>query len=334
MALAFLNTGRRSFLTTLTLGVAALIAVHTGTHAQSPYPNKPVRLIVPFSPGGITDASGRVVAEALSRRLGQQVIVDNRAGASGNIGSQQAALAEPDGYTLLLVPDSNILISPHVYKNLPYDPVKDFVPVAKVGDTALIMVANPAGPIKSLRDVVALAKTQSGGLSYGTSGVGSNSHIVGELFKQRTGANLVHIPYKGGGPAMSDLIGGQLPLVVTAVAGAIPHIKSGKLVPIAVPTTQRSQSLPDVPTFIESGIPEFVYNSWIGLFVPAKTSNPIVERLNKELNAVVTTPEVKERLNGMGIVATVSSSERFAEEIKRDIERYGPIIRRAGITAE
>jgi tripartite-type tricarboxylate transporter receptor subunit TctC len=316
------------------LGLAALAGVEPQASAQSAYPNKPIRLIVPFSPGGITDAGARVIAEQLSRRLGQQIIVDNRAGASGNIGCQQAALAEADGYTLLLVPDSNMLLSPHVYKSLPYDPIKDFVPIGKVGDTALVVVANPAGPIKTLGDVIAAAKAQSSGLSYGTSGIGSNSHIVGELFKQRAGINLVHIPYKGGGPAMSDLMGGQIPLVVTAVAGAVPHIKSGKLLALAVPTPRRSASLPEVPTFIESGLPEFVYESWLALFAPAKTPKAIVERLNADLNTVVMTPEVRDRLGGMGIVATTSASDTFAEEIKRDLARFGPIIRNAGIIAE
>ena len=305
-----------------------------GVHAQGDYPTKPMRLIVPFSPGGITDATARVIAQALSVRLGQQMIVDNRPGASGNIGTQLAANAESDGYTLLLVPDSNILIAPHVYKDLPFDTVKDFVPVAKVGDTALVILANPTGPIKTLHDVMSLAKAQSGGLAYGTSGIGSNSHIVGELFRQRTGSNLLHVPYKGGGPAMSDLMGKQIPLVITAVAGAIPHIKSGKLVALAVPTPQRSESLPDVPTFIESGVPDFFYNSWIGVFAPAKTPKAIVAKLNSEMNTVVTVPDVREKLNGMGIVATVSKPDQFAEEIKRDLERYGPIIRKAGITQE
>ena len=308
--------------------------ISAGVHAQSNFPTKPMRLIVPFSPGGITDASARVIAQALSGRLGRQMIVDNRAGASGNIGTQLAANAEPDGHTLLIVPDSNMVIAPHVYKNLPFDTVKDFVPVAKIGDTALVMLAYPAGQVKTLRDVITLAKSQSGGLSYGTSGIGSNSHIVGELFRQRTGSNLVHVPYKGGGPAMSDLMGGQVPLVVTAVAGAIPHIKSGKVLALAVPTKQRSESLPDVPTFIESGVSDFFYNSWIGIFAPAKTPKAIVERLNSELNAVVSMPDVREKLNGMGIVATVSKSDQFAEDIKQDLERYGPIITKAGITQE
>lgn len=317
----------------LLAGIAAGILC-ASAHAQGNFPTKPLRLIVPFSPGGITDASGRVVAQALSARLGRQVIVDNRPGASGNIGTQLAANADPDGYTLLLVPDSNMVIAPHVYKDLPFDTVKDFAPVAKIGDTALVMLANPAAPIKTVRDVITLAKSQSGGLSYGTSGIGSNSHIVGELFSQRTGSNLVHVPYKGGGPAMSDLMGGQIPLVVTAVAGAIPHIKSGKLVAIAVPTTQRSESLPDVPTFIESGLPDFYYNSWIGLFAPAKTPKAIVAKLNGEVNTIVAMPDVREKLNGMGIVATVSQSDKFAGEIKRDLERYAPIIKKAGITQE
>jgi tripartite-type tricarboxylate transporter receptor subunit TctC len=197
-----------------------------------------------------------------------------------------------------------------------------------------VILANPSGPIKTLRDVMALAKSQSGGLAYGTSGIGGNTHIVGELFRQRTGSNLLHVPYKGGGPAMSDLMGGQIPLVITAVAGAIPHIRSGKLLAIAVPSQRRSESLPDVPTFIESGVPDFFYNSWIGIFAPAKTPQAIISKLNSELNAVVTAPEVREKLNGMGIVATVSKFDQFADEIRYDLERYGPIIKKAAITQE
>ena len=298
------------------------------------YPTKPIRLVVPFTTGGVTDTSGRVVADALSKRLGQQVIVDNRPGASGNIGTQQAATAEPDGYTLLLGFDGTMVINPHVFDKVPFNTVRDFAPVGKIGDAILILVAHSGLPAKNLRDVLALSKTQSGGLFYGTSGTGGTPHIAGELLKQRTGANLTHVPYKGGGQAIIDVMGGNIPLVYTAVAGAHQHVKSGKLIGVAVSSAQRSASLPDVPTFIESGVPDFEINSWVGILAPVKTPKPILDKLNTELNAVLSDPEVRERLSVLGINATPGSADKFGEEIKRDLARYGAVVKAAGIKAE
>ena len=298
------------------------------------YPNKPIRLVVPFTPGGVTDTSGRVIAEHLSKRLGQQVVVDNKPGASGNIGTQLVANAEPDGYTLLLGFDGTMVINPHVFAKIGFDSVKDFAPIGKIGDAVLILVTYPSAPTKTLKDVIALSKSQAGGLSYGTSGTGGTPHIAGELLKERTGANLVHIPYKGGGQAMTDVLGGNIPLVYTAIAGAIPHIKSGKLHPIAVSSAQRATSLPDVPTFIESGVADFDINSWVGLLAPAKTPKSILDKLNAELNAVLSDPAVRDRLNGLGITATPGSAERFGQEIQRDLNRYGPVVKAAGIKLE
>ena len=209
-----MNRARRGLLIATSLAFAASPAL-----AQT-YPTKPIRLVVPFTTGGVTDTSARVVADALSKRLGQQVIVDNRPGASGNIGTQQVATAEPDGYTLLLGFDGTMVINPHVFDKVPFNTVRDFAPVGKIGDAVLIFVAHPGLPAKNLRDVLALSKTQSGGLFYGTSGTGGTPHIAGELLKQRTGANLTHVPYKGGGQAIIDVMGGNIPLVYTAVAGA------------------------------------------------------------------------------------------------------------------
>ena len=298
------------------------------------YPNKPIRLVVPFTPGGVTDTSGRLIAEQLSRRLGQQVVVDNKPGASGNIGTQQVAAAEPDGYTLLLGFDGTLVINPHVFPKVGFDTLKDFAPIGKIGDAVLILVANPASPIKTLKDVINMSKTQAGGLSYGTSGTGGTPHIAGELLKDRTGANLVHIPYKGGGQAMTDVLGGNIPLVYTAIAGAMPHIKSGKLHPVAVSSAQRASSLPDVPTFIEGGVSDFDINSWVGLLAPAKTPKPILDKLNAELNAVLADPAVRERLNGMGISATPGSADKFGQEMQRDLARYGSVVKSAGIKLE
>jgi tripartite-type tricarboxylate transporter receptor subunit TctC len=334
MKLALSSRFLRSLLAGAAIGLTALAGLPAPAFAQAAYPNKPIRLIVPFTPGGVTDSSGRLIADRLSRRLGQQIIVDNRPGASGNIGTQQAARAEPDGYTLLLGFDGTMVINPHVFEKIPFDTVKDFAPVGKIGDAILILVAHPSVPAKTVRDVIALSKTQAGGLSYGTSGIGGTPHIAGELLRQRTGANLVHVPYKGGGQAMSDVMGGNIPLVYTAVAGAHQHVKNGKLHPIAVSSAQRSASLPDVPTFIESGVPDFEINSWVGILAPIKTPKAIVEKLNTELNAVLAEPEVRERLNALGISATPVTPDKFGEEIKRDLARYGQVVRTAGIKAE
>ena len=312
------------------LGLALSV---TSAMAQS-YPNKPIRLVVPFTPGGVTDTSGRLIAEQLSKRLGQQVVVDNKPGASGNIGTQMVASAEPDGYTLLLGFDGTLVINPHVFPKVSFDTAKDFAPIGKIGDAVLILVAYPGAPIKTLKDVINLSKTQAGGLSYGTSGTGGTPHIAGELLKERTGANLVHIPYKGGGQAMTDVLGGNIPLVYTAIAGAIQHIKNGKLHPVAVSSAQRSGSLPDVPTFIESGLNDFDINSWVALLAPAKTPKAIVDKLNAELNAVLSDPAVRERLNGMGIAATPGSADKFAQEMQRDLTRYGSVVKSAGIKLE
>jgi tripartite-type tricarboxylate transporter receptor subunit TctC len=318
----------------LSLAIAALAALPGLATAQSTYPSKPIRLVVPFTPGGVTDTSGRLIAEQLSKRLGQQVIVDNKPGASGNIGTQQVAAAEPDGYTLLLGFDGTLTINPHVFDKVPFVATRDFAPIGKIGDAVLILVAHPGVAAKTLPEVIALSKTQTGGLSYGTSGTGGTPHIAGELLKQRTGANLVHVPYKGGGQALTDVLGGNIPLVYTAVAGAQAHVKSGKLHAVAVSSAQRSKSLPDVPTFIEAGISDFEINSWVGILAPAKTPKDILARLNSELNAVLAEPANREKLNLMGINAQPGSAEAFSDEIKRDLARYGQVVKAAGIKAE
>ena len=313
--------------------ISCLFAISLA-HAQSVYPVKPIRLIVPFTPGGVTDTSGRYIADQLSTKLGQQVVVENRPGASGNIGSYQVASAEPDGYTLLLGFDGTLVINPHVFEKISFDTVKDFSPIGKIGDAVLILVANNNFPGKTVNDMIAISKKNPQGLSYGTSGAGSSPHIAGELLKQKTGANLVHIPYKGGGQAMTDLLGGNIPLVYTAVAGANQHIKSGRLTPLAVSSFQRSSSLPDVPTFMESGIKDFELSSWVGLLAPAKTPRPVIMRLNQALNEILASTEGKERLNAMGITATVGSPEKFSEQIKFDLTRFAAIVKNADIKAE
>jgi tripartite-type tricarboxylate transporter receptor subunit TctC len=328
---------KRIFSCVQTAWMGALLLCATAalpSFAQSPYPNKPIRLVVPFTPGGVTDTSGRLIAEQLTKRLGQQVIVDNKPGASGNIGTLQVIAAAPDGYTLVLGFDGTLVINPHVFDKAPFDTLKDLAPVGKIGDAVLILVAHPGVAAKTLPEVIALSKTQAGGLSYGTSGTGGTPHIAGEQLKLRTGANLIHVPYKGGGQAMIDVMGGNIPLVYTAVAGAQGHVKSGKLKAIAVSSAQRSKSLPDVPTFIESGVADFEVSSWVGLLAPAKTPKAILDKLNAELNAVLNDPDVREKLNVMGITATPGSADKFGDEMKRDLARYGPVVKAAGIKAE
>jgi len=302
--------------------------------AQGNYPDRPIKLVVPFAPGGVTDTSGRLIAEALSRRLGQAVFVENKAGASGNIGTQGVVNAAPDGYTLVLGFDGTLVINPHVFSPFPFDPQKDLAPVGKIGDATLILVAHPSLPVKNLQELIAYSKKEAKGVSYGTSGVGGTPHIAGELLNQQTGSNLVHVPYKGGGQAMTDALGGNIPLVYTAVAGAHQYVKTGKLNAIAVSSAKRSSSLPDVPTFIESGVAGFEVSSWVGILAPAQTPRPIVARLNRELNAVLASPEIVEKLATLGIAATPETPDAFAAQIKADLAKYGKVVKAAGIKAE
>ena len=308
-------------------------AAHARESAQQ-YPSRPIRLIVPFAPGGVTDTGARLVADKLGQRLGQQIIVDNKPGASGNIGTHMAAQADRDGYTLVVGFDGTLVINPHVHANIPFDTLKDLAPVSKIGDAALIIVANPALPANTLQELVAYSKTLPNGVSYGSAGVGSTPHLAGELLSQQTGANLVHIPYKGGGQAMADVVGGTLPMLYTAVAGAYPYVQRKQIKAIAVSTEARLASLPDVPTVAESGVPGFVSNSWIGILAPAGTPDDIVAKLQREIHAVVHTPEIKERLAGLGITASGNTPDEFRRQIASDLARYADIVKAANIQAD
>ena len=316
----------------LTFVAACLLPI--AALAQGSYPDRPVKLVVPFAPGGVTDTSGRLIAEALGKRLGQTVIVENKAGASGNIGTLGVVNAAPDGYTLVLGFDGTLVINPHVFSPFPFDPQKDLAPVGKIGDATLIIVAHPSLPARTLQELIAYSKKEAKGVSYGTSGVGGTPHIAGELLNQQTGSNLVHVPYKGGGQALGDALGGNIPLVYTAVAGAHQYVKSGKLVAIAVSSAKRSSSLPDVPTFIESGVAGFDVSSWVGILAPAQTPRPIIDRLNRELNAVLASPEIVEKLDTLGIAATPGTPEAFGAQIRADLAKYGKVVKAAGIKAE
>jgi len=317
------------------LSAAALAAsLLPAAMAQATYPVKPIRLIVPFTVGGVTDASARMVADLMGKRLGQPINVDNRPGASGNIGTSAVATAEPDGYTLLLGFDGTLVINPNVFRSVPFDTLKDFAPIGKIGDAKLILVAATSLKADTLKEVIELSKKESGGLSYGTSGVGSTPHLGGSMLNIRSGANLVHVAYKGGGQAMIDLQAGSIPLVWTAVAGALPLIQAGRIKPIAVPASERASSLPNVPTFIEAGVKDFVIDSWVGLLAPVRTPRPIVDRLNTVLNEVLNDADARARLDKLGITPVAGTPEQYHASMKRDLERYSEVVKAAKIQAE
>ena len=309
-----------------------LLGLFCYTAFAQTFPSKPVRIIVPFSPGGVADSSARVISERLAARLGQSVLVENRPGASGNIGTHGVATSAPDGYTLLLGFDGTMVVNPHVYAKLPFDTLRDFAPVTKLGDATLILVAHPSVAAKDLREFLAGAKAQN--FSYGTAGTGSTPHLAGELLAQRTGIALTHVPYKGGGQAMGDVVGGQIPLVFTAIATAQQFVKAGKLKALGVSSARRSSALPEVPTFVESGLDGFVVDSWVGILAPAKTPPAVVERLHKDIAAVLGEAETRSRYATLGIEPVGNSPEQFTEQIRADLARWERVVRQAGIRIE
>ena len=312
---------------------AAALFVAAGAFGQD-YPNRPIRLIVPFAPGGLVDTSARAVSDKLSARLGQQVTVENRAGASGNIGSAAVAQSPPDGYTLLLAFDGTIVINPHVFAKMPFDALRDFSHVTKLGDATLILVAATNTPAKSFPELLALSKAKPGSLLYGTSGAGSTPHVTGELIKQQTGLEMTHVPYKGGGQALIDVAGGQVPLVFTAIAGANQYVKQGRVNAIAIASAKRDPALPEVPTFMESGAPGIEAYSWVGISAPARTPTAIVERLQREIAASLRDPEVRQRYATLGIVPVGNTPEEFTAQIRADLAKWAPVVKQSGIKAE
>ena len=312
-----------------------LLALFLATNATAQtWPVKPVKIVVPFSPGGFADSGARAISDKLAARLGQSVVIENRVGASGNIGAEAVAKSAPDGYTLLLGFDGTMVINPHVFAKIPFDTLRDFAPVTKLGDAPSLVVAHPSVPANDLRELIALAKAKPGSLSYGTSGTGNTLHLVGEMLNLRAGTDFQHIPYKGGAQAIADAVGGQIPLVFTAIASAQGFLRAGKLKALGVTSTARVAALPDVPTFIESGLPDFVVNSWIGILAPAKTPRPIVERLQRDIAAVLKDPDVQARYAVLGNEPVGNTPDEYAAQIKTDLAQWGVIVKRAGIRIE
>jgi tripartite-type tricarboxylate transporter receptor subunit TctC len=318
---------RRTLLSTLAL---ALVLGLPAAHAQT-WPTKPVRIVVPFSPGGFADSSARAIADRLAARLGQPVVVENRPGAGGNIGAELVAKSAPDGYTLQLAYDGTIVVNPHVYSKLGFDPIKDFAPVTKLGDAAVIVVAHPSLPANNLRELIALAKAKPGTLNFGSSGTGGSAHLACEMLNQRAGIDLIHVPYKGGGQAITDVVGGQIPLVCTAIATAQQFVKSGKLKALGLSSEKRDPTMPEVPTFAESGLPGFVVNSWVGVLAPAQTPRAIIDRLQTEIAAVLQLPDVRTRYAVLGIEPVGNKPDEYAAQIKADLENWGPVVKKANV---
>ncbi len=307
----------------------AMLAAATGAMAQN-YPNRPIRMVVPFPPGGAVDVIGRVVAPALSERLGQQLVIDNRGGANAIIGTDIAAKAAPDGYTLLIVPAGHA-ITPNVSRKLPYDTLKDLAAVGLVGNGAYVLVIHPALPVKSVSEFVAYAKARPGKLNYAATGHGNATHLAGELFKVLTGVDMVYILYKGGGPALTDVISGQVAAFFAGVASSAAHIKSGRVRALGVTTARRAAALPDIPTIAETGVPGYEVDGWYGILAPARTPQAIIQRLNADINAVVATQDAKDRLLAVGLQARGTTPAEFHQMIVNDIGRWANVVKRAKI---
>ncbi|MBY0266827.1 MAG: tripartite tricarboxylate transporter substrate binding protein [Burkholderiales bacterium] len=303
------------------------------TQAADPYPSRPIRMIVAYPPGGGTDQVGRVMAEQLTQTLGQQVVIDNRGGATGNIGTELAARAAPDGYTLLMGNVAPNAVNVSLFKKLGFDPVKDFAPVSLVAITPNILVAHPSVPVKTIKELIALAKAKPGALNFPSAGVGSSSHLAGELLKSLAGISMVHIPFKGGGPALVATIAGEVQIMFATMPAAMPHVKSGKVRPVAVTTTKRSQAMPELPTIAESGVKGYDAATWYGLLAPAGTSKAIVDRLHGDTVKILAGP-TRQRLEAQGFEPDGGTPAAFAAYIKSEITKWAKVIKDAGIPAE
>jgi tripartite-type tricarboxylate transporter receptor subunit TctC len=300
-------------------------------HAQQPYPSKPIRLVVPFAAGGTTDVLARTVGQKLANALGQQVLIDNRPGANGNIGTDLVAKAEGDGYTLVMSFDGTIAINPHVYRKLPFDPQKDLVAVASVARVPLLIVVHAEAPAGSIGEFIALARDKPGAVNYSSAGYGSTGHLTGELLKARAGIDMVHVNYKGGGQAVQDLLGGRIQMLVTGLPTVEGHIAGKRLRPLAFTSTRRVSRLPAVPTLAEAGFPGFEVASWYGIFAPAATPRDLVRTLNAAIGKLLAQADLQEYLASIGTEPMGGTPEQFAETVKADTARWATVVKEANI---
>ncbi|MGH8634347.1 MAG: tripartite tricarboxylate transporter substrate binding protein [Burkholderiales bacterium] len=317
----------------MAIALIALASIAAGTVFAQQYPARPIRLIVPFTPGGGTDITARAVAQKLGESWGQTVVVDNRPGANGTIGVDITAKSAPDGYTLTMISSSHA-VNVGLYTKLPYDLLKDLAPITQATSQPYVLVINPAVPAKSVKELIAVARAKPGSLNYGSSGTGGISHLAGALLGSLTETSLVHVPYKGGSPAMIDVISGQIQILFGTLLLNAPHIKAGRLRVLAVTTPQRWPGTPELPTMQEAGVPGFVITQWYGMLAPAKTPQPVVAKLNQEIARLLHLPDVKEKLAADGADAVGNTPEQFGAHIRSEIAKYGKLVKQIGLKAE
>lgn len=315
------------------VGLLAVALMPAAGWSQT-WPSKPVRWIVPFPPGGGVDVTTRTIAQRLGANLGQQFVIDNRGGANGNIGVELATKAPPDGYTLLMATTGNIVINPHIYSKLPFDPVQDLTPVTPAVDVINVLVVHPALPTKSVKELIALARARPNQLNFASSGAGGSDHIAAELFKSMSGSQMVNIAYKGGAPAMVDLLAGNVEVMFATMAVAIGPIKAGRLRPLGVTSSKRYALLPELPTIAEAGIPGYEAAFWFGTFVPSGTRREYVMRLNSAIRSALQLPEVQQRLLESGLVATGGTPEEFAAFVQTESRKWAKLVKERGLRAE
>ncbi|HEX5129310.1 MAG TPA: tripartite tricarboxylate transporter substrate binding protein [Usitatibacter sp.] len=308
-----------------------LLAALLPASAQESYPSKPVRIIVPYPAGGVADLLPRTVGAKLSEKWKQPVVVENKPGASGNIGMAEGARAEPDGYTLVLAPTGNLTVNQFLFRQMPFDVTKDFTPITVLATSPNVLVVHPSVPVKSFKELIAYAKANPGKLNFSSPGSGSGAHLAGELLNVEAGIKAVHVPYKGMAPAVSDLVGGQVQMMFAGISTALPHIRAGKLVALAIASPQRSPQLPDVPTVAESGFPGFDVTSWYGVVVRAGTPPAIVKKLHADMAEALAAPDVKEKLASLGLDPLGNSPEAFAKMIATESRKWSDIVQKANI---
>lgn len=317
------------------LQAAVIAAAPMAVHAQAPaFPGRPVRIVVPYPPGGSNDVMARLVGQKLQEIWGQPVVVENKPGAAGNVGSSEVAKAPADGHTLLLTNVNITSMNPALIDKMPFDPAKDFAPITLLGTSALALVVHPSVPAQTTQELIQLVRSRPGKFSYASSGNGSPQHMAAEMFKAMSRSSIVHIPYRGAAPAVTDVVGGQIEMTVGVVNQLIPHVRTGRLRALGVTSRKRQASLPEVPTLDESGVPGYECEIWLGLAAPAGTPAPVVDTINQAVRRVLAMPDVVSRLNGQGIEVLVSSPEQMRQRAADDLQRWTAVIRSAGIKVE
>lgn len=316
------------------VAIFAVAASASGTAISQSFPNKPVRFVVAYPPGGATDITARILGRALDKRWGQPVIVDNRPGASGMIGAEAVVRSSPDGYTLLVGYTPEVSLNKLIFRKMNYDPERDLLPITLLTSSPLVLAVHPSVAVKSVRDLIALAKSRPGTVNYATPGIGGQQHLASEYLALATGAKFTHVPYKGTGQAMADLLGGQVQMMFAAIAPLLPHLRAGKLVPLGIADVKRSSLLPEVPTFSESGIERFEFVNWFGLFAPAGTPLALMEQLNRDVVATMRQEDTKQALAAQGLDVRPGTAKEFADFIQEEMAKYGRIAREAKVRIE